>query len=111
MNKKEEFKNFVRQHPILLKHVQNGEMTWQNFFEIYDMYGEDTSAWQNYLTTPVSTKENFDFTNFFKGLDLDSIQNGVSSLQRVVGLLQDMSSNKIPTNEYKPRPIYKHFED
>ena len=111
MSKKEEFKNFVRQHPVLLKHVQNGEMTWQKFFEIYDMYGEDNSAWQNYLTAPVSTKESFDFSNFFKGLDLDSIQNGVSSLQRVVGLLQDMSSNKTPTSEYKPRPIYKHFED
>ncbi len=111
MNKKEEFKNFVRKHPILLKHVQKGEMTWQKFYEIYDMYGEEETAWQNYLNKPVSTKESFDFTNFFKGLDLDSIQNGIGSLQRVVGLLQDMSSNNKPADEYKPRPIYKHFED
>ena len=111
MSKKEEFKNFVRQHPVLLKHVQSGSMTWQKFFEIYDMYGEDNTAWHDYLATPAVPKENFDLNNFFKSLDLDSIQNGVSSLQRVVGLLQDMSTNKAPTNEYKPRPIYKHFED
>lgn len=110
MNKKEEFKNFVKKHPILLKHVQNGSMTWQKFFEIYDMYGEDNNAWQEYLTLS-TTKSTFDFSTFFKGIDLDSIQNGVNSLQRVVSLLQDMSSNKNPANATKPRPIYKHFED
>ncbi len=110
MNKKEEFKNFVKKHPILLNYVKDGSMTWQSFFEIYDMYGEDINAWQNYLTMP-SSKENFDLSSFFKGLDLDSIQNGIGSLQRVISLFQDMSSNKTPKEDYKPRPIYKHFED
>ena len=27
----EAFKNFVRSKPELIKYVQNGEMTWQNF--------------------------------------------------------------------------------
>ena len=55
----------------------------------------------------------FDLSSFLKGLDLDGIQNGVNSLQRVLSLLQDMSSNKTSTqtNTYKPRPIYKHFDD
>ena len=46
-------------------------------------------------------------------MDLDSIQNGVNSLQRVLGVVQDLSGkeDKKPTEEYKPRPIYKHFED
>ena len=111
MSNKEEFKQFVRENPVLLKHVKSGKMDWQQFYEMYDMYGTDSNVWKEYLTSPVVAKETFDFMNIFKGLDLDSIQNGVSSLQRVVGLLQDMGTNKTPNKEYKPRPIYKHFED
>ena len=116
METKEKFKDFVKNNPILLKYVKDGKMTWQQFYEIYDLYGEDKEAWKDYLvrdTAPAKTTTTFDLANFIKGLDLDGIQNGVTSLQRVLSLLQDMSSNKTntQTNTYKPRPIYKHFDD
>ncbi len=55
-----------------------------------------------------------DFLSWFKSVDLDSLQEGINSVSRVIGVLQDFgtkdttSSNKV---EYKPRPLYKHFED
>ena len=49
MEKKEEFKNFARLHPELLDYIKNKEMTWQNFYEIYDIYGSDENAWSKYL--------------------------------------------------------------
>lgn len=110
MSKKEEFKNFVRANPTLLKHVQAGSMDWQKFYEIYDMYGTNNEVWKEYLMTP-QKEQSVDLANFFRGIDLDSIQNSVTSIQRVIGLIQDMSTNKTQINEYKPRPIYKHFED
>ena len=114
MNTKEKFKEFVKNNPSLLKYVQNGTMTWQKFYEIYDMYGEDENAWQDYLTVS-SAGASLGLFVFFKNLDLDSIQSGVNSMQRVISLFQDMSNknNESHTNneEYKPRPIYKHFED
>lgn len=119
MNTKENFKDFVKQNPILLKYVKEGKGTWQQFFEIYDLYGDDETAWKDYIITKkTKVKENiepsstFDLVSFLKGLDLDSIQEGVNSLQRVLGLLQDMSSSKDVTAEIKrPRPLYKHFDD
>lgn len=116
MDTKEKFKDFVKKNPILLSHVKNGEMTWQKFYEIYDIYGEDETAWADYLkpvTTATKTAAtSFDLMSFLKSLDLDSIQNGVNSMQRVLGLLQDMTTKKGQDSEpRKPRPLYKHFED
>lgn len=117
--KKEEFKEFVKKNPVLLKHVKNGNMTWQKFYEMYDMYGEDNSVWNDYLSsdTVSSSASSIDalgLFDFIKKLDFDSIQNGVNSMQRVLSLLQDMSNkNTNNTNnvEYTARPLYKHFED
>ncbi len=119
MNTKEKFKDFVKNNPILLKYVKNGDMTWQKFYEIYDMYGEDNNVWSDYLktskqTTSIKTSSNnsFDVMSFIKGIDLDSLQEGVNSVQRVLGLLQDINPSQSKTNIInKPRPLYKHFED
>ena len=46
---KESFKEFVKKNPRLIKYVKNNEMTWQKFYEIYDIYGEDKNAWSEYL--------------------------------------------------------------
>lgn len=109
VSKKEEFKQFVRNNPNLLKHVQSGKMSWQKFYEMYDLYGENNDVWKEYLVPKAIAS--FDFMELLKGIDLDSIQNGVASIQRVVGLLQDMGNNKNEKQENRPRPIYKHFED
>lgn len=112
METKEKFKDFVRNNPILLKYVKDGKMTWQNFYEIYDLYGDDKEAWKDYLIKEEpKQKTNFDLQNFLKTLDLDGIQNGVSSLQRVLSLLEDMTTKQDVQKDYKPRPIYKHFDD
>lgn len=124
MDTKEKFKLFVKGHPGLLKYIKNGEMTWQKFYEIYDLYGEAEEAWKDYLTIGVSASAAQtvaastpntvgDLMNFVKNIDLDSVQNGVSSLQRVLGVLQDFGTTSSSTKkeEYKPRPLYKHFED
>ena len=116
------FKQFVKKNPRLIKYVQNGETTWQKFYEIYDLYGEEESAWKDYLTpevkaaaTAAATGIGFnEVLNWLKNIDLASVQTGVSNIQRVVGVLQDFSSKDSspkPKEEYKPRPLYKHFED
>ncbi|MBR3898360.1 MAG: hypothetical protein IKJ43_03670 [Bacilli bacterium] len=112
MNAKENFKLFVKKNPNLLKYVQNGDMSWQKFYEMYDMYGEDDKIWNSYLNNNLNDSITNGLFDMIKNLDFDSIQTGVSSMQRVVSLLQDMTAqdNK-DIKEYKPRPLYKHFED
>ena len=51
MDKKEEFKSFVRKHPKLVTYIKDGKTTWQKFYEMFDLYGEDSEVWNDYLET------------------------------------------------------------
>ncbi len=111
MSKLDDFKLFVKENPNLIKYIQNNEMTWQKFYEIYDIYGPDNNVWNDYLKEEKENKTSLnDVFKFFKNVDLDSFQEGVSNIQRVVEMLGELSlvNNK---KEYKPRPLYKHFDD
>lgn len=129
--KKEEFKEFVRKNPKLISYVKNNEMTWQKFYEMYDLYGEDESAWSDYIKPNQNSNESDKTTkvakagvtgltlsevvNWFKNVDLDGLQEGIGNVQRVLGVVQDFSkkdnTKATPKETYKPRPLYKHFED
>ena len=119
MDKKEEFKSFVKENPRLLKYVKSGEMTWQKFYEMYDMYGKENEVWNEYLTvaTVSTAASSFSFTemiNWLKNINFDSVQTGIGNLQRVIGMVQDLANKDTKEEkkeEYKPRPLYKHFDD
>ena len=104
----------------IIEKKKEDKMTWQKFYEMYDLYGSEHEVWNDYLTTKkevtkaATVASATDFLSWFKSVDLDSLQEGINSVSRVIGVLQDFgtkdttSSNKV---EYKPRPLYKHFED
>ena len=120
---KEEFKSVVRKNPSLIKYVNNNSMTWQKFYEMYDMYGESNDIWNNYLNTTsnnivktntLSSSENAfrELVNTVKTINLEKVQKGINSLQKTISLVQELgSSNNTTPKEYERRPIYKHFED
>ena len=116
MSKKEEFKKFVKNNPILIDKVKNNEMTWQNYYELYDLYGEDNNIWNNYIINEKQEKNSFKFNEIMdmvKNIDVDKVQNSITSLQKALGLFGDLFVNKNNTNNnnYNPRPIYKRFDD
>ena len=119
MDKKEEFKSFVKENPKLVKYIKSGDMTWQKFYEIYDMYGKDSEVWDDYLAVKETSATTSAITfsqvlNWFKGINLDDVQSGIGNLQRVIGMVQDLTNkdgSEIKSEEYRPRPLYKHFDD
>lgn len=117
---KEAFKSFVRQHPELSHHVMKNNVTWQQFYELYDLYGEDNSVWNDYFNTSevtsLTTRENAmgELIKMIKNVDLKSVQKTVGNLQKTLGLLQDLGIGSTAANvekPYEPRPMYRYFED
>ena len=118
------FKTFVKQNPSLTTHIKNGNMTWQKFYELYDLYGEENEVWKDYISNNIaneratsnvtSTSNTFsNIINMAKNLDANKVQDGITSLQKAISLFGDiLLKDKTDTsNSYSPRPIYRRFDD
>ncbi|MBQ8681907.1 MAG: hypothetical protein IJ509_03245 [Bacilli bacterium] len=124
-NKMEEFKNFVKSNPFLIGYIRRGEKSWQDFYEMYDLYGEDEDAWAKFLEEESAREVTADnksrggyweeLINAAKNVDVDKVQEGITSLQKTLGLFGELFVNKNNTSgtgkEYNPRPLYRRFED
>lgn len=122
---KESFKSFARRHSELADYIIKGKTDWQKLYELYEIYGENSSVWDEYFSNNYlpSTRNNMetgqdmnfkDLFNTIKNVDLESVQKGITNIQKTIGLLQDIgvgSSKTTPNSTYEPRPIYKYFED
>ena len=124
---KEDFKRFVRSHPNLIHYVNSGKMSWQKFYEMYDIYGENNSVWDEYQLETMSREATLekpssktstvgdtslkDLFNMVKKIDLDSVRKGAEGLQKAIALVQDFGSSNKASNTYQARPLYQHLED
>ncbi len=113
MNNLDNFKLFVKNNPTFAKFIKDGSMTWQKFYELYDMYGEESKVWEEFKQVPPKNSPTLnDIINIAKNIDMNKFQDGVNSLSKAVGLFSDLFANKSNNdNEYTPRAIYRRFDD
>ncbi|MBQ6686959.1 MAG: hypothetical protein IJN03_00355 [Bacilli bacterium] len=119
MTKKDDFKNFVKSKPELVNFIKNGEMTWQKFYEIYDIYGEDEAAWRGYSNNSSTSLTNSisSITDMVKKIDVESIQKHINTAQKALGVVQELTAKpassltNIAKGPINPRPLNKFFED
>ncbi len=120
MNKKDAFKLFASKHPELVSYVSSGDMSWQKFYEIYDIYGESEDAWSSYFhqNTDNTVSSVGGLADKFKNFDMNSIQEHIKTAQKALNLVEELttkSSENITNLASKgpqiPRPLNKFFED
>lgn len=114
------FKTFVRNNPSLINYVRNKEMSWQDFYEMFSLYGSENHIWDKYLgITNVGTSSIKNIFSYLNNIDMNELQKGIGSLQKGIGYVQDFiasrtsSQTNTETNKssYEPRPLYKYFDD
>lgn len=115
MDKKEAFKSFAKNHPELLNSIRSGDTTWQKLYEIYDIYGEDNSAWDTYFNRGSNNNGIGNLSDIVKNIDMDSIQKHINTAQKALGLVQELTGKSNVASSVKgpvsPRPINHFFED
>lgn len=111
----ENFKKFVKEKPSLVEYVNKKEKTWQDFYEMYELYGENSEVWDSFIKktpTPVTIK---DFLGMFKNIDMSEIQGSINSIQKGIGYIENLvktNETNIPNQRnYEKRPLYKYFDD
>lgn len=109
---KEDFKLFVRTKPELIKYVKEKNASWQKLYEIYELYGEDCSIWNEYLNESTKLTSSFnDIFNTIKNIDLNKVQSGIESIQNTISMLQNFGSSNVNTNSSEPRYKYQKMDD
>lgn len=112
----ESFKNFVREKPNLINYVKTGEMTWQKFYDIYELYGSNNNIWDKYIEkSSIKTTSFKDIITSLKNIDMNDLQKGIGSIQKGITYIQDIIKDKtipeVRKDTYIPKPIYKHLDD
>ena len=110
---KEDFKKFVQTKPELASFVENNTMTWQKFYELYDMYGEDEKIWNKYQNNSKPPRK---ISDFMETIDPDNLQKHIESAQKALDIFSELATKTSEniTSNIKPsieRPLSKFFGD
>ena len=105
---KETFKEFIRNKPELIDYVTKGEMDWQKFYELYDIYGEDNSIWNKY------TKKQTNLPDIIEKFNPESLQKHLENAKKALDIFSEFATKGTEniTNNIKPnieKPINKFF--
>ena len=110
MDKKEEFKAFVKNKEYLIDKVNKGETTWQKLYEIYDIYGEKASIFNEEIKKE-EAKENKtnNLLKAFEDIDVNKINENLEGVRKILAVLgeftrkDDSKSKRVynkPTSNY-----------
>ena len=122
MDKKEEFKEFIKSKPELVDYVKSKEYTWQDFYEVYDLYGKDESVWKKYKENKDNIESDdrknasiTELTNLVKNINIDNVQKYINNAQKAINVISELTAKKpvdtISTVAKTPRVINKFFGD
>ena len=100
MNKKEEFKEFLRNNKYLVDLVIEGKTSYQKLFETYDIYGADENVWKNIkISSKNSTTRSA--LEYLKNIDMDKLEENVSSIEKALSFLEEIVGDRSKKSEEK----------
>lgn len=129
MQRVEEFKDFVRKNMYLKTAVSRRMITWQKAYELYDLFGEGASefeeirialepppeveqaqAQQTTVNTSAAANSTYDILNILSTIDYNKVGNTVDQLQKILGVVKDFTKPEaVP--DTKSRRVFKRFND
>lgn len=79
-------------HPEFVDYAKSNNISFQTFYELYDIYGEDENVWKKYTTKSIVEGINVkSLLNTIKNINLDSLEENISSIQKAVMLIEELT--------------------
>ncbi|WP_216830901.1 YlbD family protein [Alkalihalobacterium elongatum] len=96
----QQFKAFVKEHPLLIREVRSGNRTWQDYYEEWTLLGEDHPNWQKYRrTTKTDTYESSENINNSQNSNAETNENNSESSSttaaNLLGMLKNINFNDL----------------
>ncbi|HZG61212.1 MAG TPA: YlbD family protein [Anoxybacillus sp.] len=106
----EQFKQFVKRHPKMIKEVRRGNKTWKEFYEDWYLFGEEDEIWERYKEAKkaeTSTSESFmsKIVSSLKNMDVNNLEKHIASFQEAISAIQNVIGQFQSGN---PNPNHSH---
>jgi len=134
MDKFDEFKEFCKDKTYLLDKVKKGETTWQDLFEIYDIYGPEAEQLKEKTESEKESTEEIEESSteeeapkeekakkeglggileMLSGFDPDKLSDSLNSVKKIIAVLSEVTKpeeNEYVTKRKMSRP-YQRSDD
>ena len=112
MSKLDNFKKFVSNHPEFADYVKKNNVSWQSFYELYDLYGEDDEIWKKYIKDDISDQISIKgLLNTLKNINIDSLEENINSIDKNIYDNQNISKKEEEKAASKEEKINKLYGD
>ena len=109
MDRKEEFKKFIRDKEFLIDKVNNGETTWQKLYEIYDLYGENAKVFKQEIKEDSKDNKANNILKAFEGIDVNKINDNLEGLRKILAVVGEFTrkdDTKVKRSYNRPSSSY-----
>ena len=109
MDKKEEFKRFIKDKEFLIDKVNKGETSWQKLYEIYDIYGEDASIFKEEIKETTKDNKTTNLLKAFEDIDVNKINENLDGVRKILAVLGEFTKKddtKVKRSYNRPSSNY-----
>ena len=112
MDKMEQFKKFASSKPFLKRKVDNKEVTWQELYEKYDIYGEEDPIFKEDSSSSKQESNSFSsFMDMINNIDIDKITEGLNGMKKVLSILSEITQKDDANTKRKMHQPYERDVD
>jgi len=88
------FKEFINNHPALIREIRKSGASWQEYYEKWVLLGEDDPLWEKYKMDQKKEEENKDsemlnqILKYASKVDVNKMQGQINQLSKAITSIQ-----------------------
>ncbi|WP_430786154.1 spore coat protein YlbD [Virgibacillus flavescens] len=109
-----EFREFIAEHPKLIKAVRQGNDSWQPYYEKWVLLGEDDPCWDKYKSGDDNKSKESNVIDKIRkwtaDTDMEQLQDKVEQWEQTISIIQGML-NHLQDNKQEKGFNHKYYDN